>query len=354
MLQVPYRRRKRRPWLPTVLIVGLLAVAAVLWLKPRLTPQAAAEQTATPSPVTTGTPTATHPPSPTATLPATSQPTPTPGSGPANPIAIEPVDVPSIEEKRESLAWQRAGIVRQTVITYTVQPGDNVWGIAKQFDLDIETLRWSNEELARNPDLLRPGQELIILPVKGAYHTVQAGETVDSVAALYGVAPADITNFPLNEMASPYRLRAGQKLIIPHGRKEFKLPRPDLSPDSPFAWPIAGRITQHYSDKHKAIDIGAPYGSSVYAGREGRVIRAGWTRTGYGYTVIIDHGDGLWSLYSHMKGTWVRVGQKVTRGQLIGEVGSTGNSSGPHVHFEVRVDKERVDPLGYLPPEPPH
>jgi murein DD-endopeptidase MepM/ murein hydrolase activator NlpD len=114
-----------------------------------------------------------------------------------------------------------------------------------------------------------------------------------------------------------------------------------------------GVITQGFSDGHLAIDIGAPYGSSVFAGREGQVIRSGWARTGYGHTVIIDHGQGLQSLYSHMKGEWVQVGDWVERGQLIGEVGSTGNSSGPHMHFEVRVEGERVDPLDYLPPGEP-
>ncbi len=91
----------------------------------------------------------------------------------------------------------------------------------------------------------------------------------------------------------------------------------------------------------------------MYAGREGWVIRSGWARTGYGYTVIVDHGEGLVSLYSHMKGEWVNVGDWVERGQLIGEVGSTGNSSGPHVHFEVRVDGERVNPLEHLSPGEP-
>ena len=91
----------------------------------------------------------------------------------------------------------------------------------------------------------------------------------------------------------------------------------------------------------------------MFAGRAGRVIRSGWARSGYGYTVIIDHSEGLLSLYSHMKGEWVQVGDWVEQGQLIGEVGSTGNSSGPHVHFEVRVDGERVDPMDYLPSDGP-
>lgn len=240
------------------------------------------------------------------------------------------------------------------IITYTVRTGDSLWSIAARFGLDVDTLRWSNEDLVRNPDLLSVGQELTILPVKGAYHTVQAGETVEAIALAYGVTPTAITDYPLNNLKPPYQLREGQKLVIPGGRRQLHWPTPELSPDSPFAWPVVGEITQRYSEKHPALDLGAPYGSPVYAARAGTVTHSGWARTGYGYTVILDHGEGVQSLYSHMKGTWVVEGQKVERGQLIGEVGSTGHSSGPHVHFEIRVDGQRVDPSGYLPPAPPH
>jgi len=256
------------------------------------------------------------------------------------------------EVNEVELPWaEREG--RNEVITYTVQAGDTLWSIATQFDLDVDTLRWSNPELERNPDLLPVGMELVILPVKGIYHTVQPGETLASIARRYGVAEADILNYPPNSLSNPDDLRVSQKLIVPHGRKELLRPTPQPSPDSPFAWPLVGIITQGFYEAHQAIDIGAPYGSPVYAGRAGQVIRSGWARTGYGYTVIIDHGESLQSLYSHMKGEWVQVGDWVERGQLIGEVGSTGNSSGPHVHFEVRVDGERVNPVDYLPPGEP-
>jgi murein DD-endopeptidase MepM/ murein hydrolase activator NlpD len=242
----------------------------------------------------------------------------------------------------------------ERVITYKVREGDSLWSIAARFGLDVDTLRWSNEDLARNPDLLSVGQELIILPIKGAYHTVQEGETVEAIALAYGVTSAVIIDYPLNDLQPPYRLTEGQKLIVPGGRRKLHWPQPDPSPESPFAWPVVGEITQGYSEEHQALDLGAPYGSPVYAAKAGTVTHSGWARTGYGYTVILDHGGGVQSLYSHMKGTWVTVGQKVERGQLIGEVGSTGHSSGPHVHFEIRVDGQRVDPSGYLPAAPPH
>jgi murein DD-endopeptidase MepM/ murein hydrolase activator NlpD len=282
-------------------------------------------------------------------------------STPAATLLPAPVPIPIptaaqadlVDEVDESeIPWsEQEG--RDKILNYTVQDGDTLWSIASDFGLDVDSLRWSNPELERNPDRLSPGMDLVILPVTGIYYTVEAGDTLSDIAQSYGVSEADILNYPLNHLTNPDAIQEGQKLVIPHGRKELLRPKPQLSSDSPFAWPLAGTITQRFSDAHLAIDIGAPYASPVYAAREGRVIRSGWARTGYGYTVIIDHGDGLQSLYSHMKGEWVQVGDWVGRGQLIGEVGSTGNSSGPHVHFEVRINGERVNPLDYLPPGDP-
>ncbi len=233
--------------------------------------------------------------------------------------------------------------------SYTVEDGDTVSGIAHLFGLDVDTLRWSNPALENNPDYLRPGMELIILPVRGVYHQVRAGDTLESLATRYDVTVADIAGYPLNALRPGQPLPPGAWLVIPYGSKNLSRPRPALAPDSPFAWPIVGYVTQSYSADHPALDIGAPYGSAVYAARAGVVVRASWADTGYGYLVWIEHGDGYATVYSHLKGAWVSAGQRVARGQLIGEVGSTGNSTGPHVHFEVRVNGVRSDPTGYLP-----
>jgi murein DD-endopeptidase MepM/ murein hydrolase activator NlpD len=243
--------------------------------------------------------------------------------------------------------------LRSEIITYRIQSGDTLWSIAAEFEIDVDTLRWSNPAVAQNPDFLRLGAELVILPVKGAYVTVQAGDTVERLAARWGVAPEDIVNYPLNRLQAGASLRPGDKLVIPHGRLEVHLAPPGPPPAGfAYAWPIRGTVTQGYSAGHRAIDFGAPYGAKVYAARAGRVVLREWSPVGYGFLVIVDHGDGSRAYYSHLKGAWVNVGDWVGRGGLVGEVGSTGNSTGPHVHFEIRIGGVAQNPLGLLPPKP--
>lgn len=243
---------------------------------------------------------------------------------------------------------------RPGVITYTVQYGDTMWGIAQQFGLDVDTLRYSNPELYRNPDVIHPGQVLRILPFPGAIHTVKQGETLESIARRWRVSPEAIIRYKPNRVKSGDRLKPGQELVIPGGRLDVNIPKPDRSPEATLAWPLRGWISQGYSAKHPALDIATVWGAPVYAAGEGRVVRAGWLFTGYGFSVIIRHPNGLVTLYSHMTNPAVKTGDWVQRGQQIGLVGSTGRSTGPHVHFEVRKNRVRVNPLPYLPPLPPH
>ncbi len=242
---------------------------------------------------------------------------------------------------------------RTRVEIYEVQSGDSLWGISSRFGLDIDTLRWSNIELERNPDVLSVGTELNILPVQGAYHIVAEGDSIESIALLYGVAKTGITAYPPNGLFSPFKLENGQGIIVPYGRKGIKLPQPSLSWEAELAWPVVGFITTNFLPAHEALDIGAPYGSTVYAAAAGTITYADWAREGYGYTVIINHGNGLQTWYNHLKGALLPAGNIIERGAPIGEVGSTGHSTGPHVHFEVRVDGQRVNPLHYLPGNTP-
>jgi len=273
---------------------------------------------------------------------------------------LTPVALASPVGPAEQDAWQNSeeggeiysASTRTQIFTYVVQSGDTLWSIAAQFDLDVETLRWSNPELVRNPDLLSVDQEVLILPVRGAYVTVQAGDTLERLAARWGVAPEDISNYPLNNLRPGEAPTPGAELVIPHGQRDVSLAPPDPAPGYAYAWPIRGYVTQPYSARHRAVDLGAPYGAKVYASRAGVCVSAAWSQVGYGYLVILKHDDGSRTYYGHLKGAWVTPGQRVARGELVGEVGSTGNSTGPHVHFEIRIGGVPQNPLDYLPPEP--
>jgi len=119
-----------------------------------------------------------------------------------------------------------------------------------------------------------------------------------------------------------------------------------------FAWPVSGMITQGYWWGHQALDIGAPYGRDVLAAADGRVSFVGWTNTGYGYLISLEHDQGYSTYYAHLSRMYVAQGEAVSRGQAIGAVGSTGNSTGPHLHLEIHRDDVRLDPLVYLSDDP--
>jgi LysM repeat protein len=218
---------------------------------------------------------------------------------------------------------------RMEILTYTVQPNDTLSGIAAQFGVSVETIMWSNKEVEDYPDLLSIGQVLQIPPVDGIYYTVQAGETVD-----------------------------GLQIVIPGGRKPYvpKVVYADVgSPPAGaktgtgrFGWPISGLLTQGYHAAHRAIDVGAPIGTPVYAADSGYVTMAGRTGGGYGTAIVINHGNGFQTLYAHLSAVLVRVGDSVSRGDRIGSCGNTGRSTGPHLHFEIRLNGVQRNPLGYL------
>lgn len=249
---------------------------------------------------------------------------------------------------------------RTDIFTYTVQAGDTVYDIAERFDISPDTILWSNEKLEDNPDLLSIGQQLVILPVSGVYHTVAKGDTLEKIAQKYKVDVSAITGFKLNQVSSNEDLQPGQKLVIPGGSKPYiprvvtatytaPIPSDAAKGTGIFGWPVSGRITQKYWDGHQAIDIGAPKGSPVYAADSGFVVYAGWTDVGYGYMVLIDHGNGFRTLYAHLSWFYVEQGQSVAKGQKIGLVGSTGRSSGSHLHFEIIQNGVKRNPIGFLP-----
>lgn len=270
------------------------------------------------------------------------------------PVSADPcIGLKGAEKEACEQYWTEAAKQRTGVQIYKVQYGDTLWSIAAEFGLDVDTLRYSNPTLMRNPDVLLAGEEVRILPFIGAIYKVKSGDTLESIARRWHVTPDIIVGYGPNRVRDN-QVKVGEELVIPGGYLELNIPPPARSPSAKFAWPLRGWLTQRYSARHRAIDIATPYGSPVYAADNGVVVRAGWLFTGYGYSVILSHGNGWQTLYSHLKGPLVRVGQRVRRGQQIGAVGSTGKSTGPHVHFEVRRNGTRVNPIPYLPALPPH
>ena len=249
---------------------------------------------------------------------------------------------------------------RLDILIYVVKPGDTVFGIAEQFGIKPETIMWSNPTLELNPDMLRVNDELVILPIDGVYHKVKAGDTLAKIAKKYKVRPADIVAYEWNKLESESQvLQPGTYLIVPGGEKPFvprrvsvysgPVPKNARKGTGSFVWPVSGQITQKFWNGHRAIDIGSWTGNPVVASDSGYVIYAGWDRTGYGKLIIIDHGNGYRTYYAHLSKIFVRVGESVGKGQRIGSVGNTGNSTGPHLHFEIRYRNVLRNPLGFLP-----
>ncbi len=248
---------------------------------------------------------------------------------------------------------------RLDIITYTVQVGDTVQGIADLFRLNPTTVMWANPAVEDAPDLLRIGQEVTILPIDGVYHEVAEGDLLESIAEKYEVEPEAIVACEYNHLESADQpLEAGIYLVVPGGEKPY-VPKVVTTytgsvPEGArgtglFQWPVLGRITQGYWYGHRAIDIGAPTGSAVMAADGGFVSFAGWTDVGYGYLIVIDHANGFATYYAHLSNIYVSTGQAVERGQVTGAVGSTGWSTGPHLHFEVRYYGTQQNPRAYLP-----
>lgn len=276
---------------------------------------------------------------------------------------------------------------RMEVIQYTVQSGDSVFGIADKFGLKPSTILWGNYAVLKDsPDSLRVGQKLNILPTDGTYHQWQAGEGLNSVAKYYGVDPDLIINYPANHLnpdaigdfANP-NISPGTWLIIPGGfRQIISWSAPiGVTRDNPamasilgagwcgvvqggavgygtFVWPAI----RHYLSgtdylpeiNHRGIDISGMLGSPVFAADAGVIVYAGWNDYGYGNMIIIDHGNNWQTLYAHLSEIDVSCAQSVGQGDTIAKIGSTGNSTGPHLHFEImNTVYGKVNPWNFLP-----
>jgi len=241
-----------------------------------------------------------------------------------------------------------------------VEEGDTLSSIAQKFDVSVDTIVWENNINAKAN--LSLGQEIKILPVSGIAHKVIKGDTVYSIAKKYEANAQGIVNFPFNDFADPdtFALTAGQILIVPDGSppqvvpsKPRPLPRFIAQLDTiegveGFIWPTSGSITQYPVWYHMAVDIANSSAPPVAAAKAGKVTTAECTRGGYGCYVILDHGDGIQTLYAHLSQIAVNVGDNVAQGEVIGRMGSTGRSTGTHLHFEVRKSGVLLNPLNFL------
>lgn len=247
---------------------------------------------------------------------------------------------------------------RTQVEDYTIQPGDTATSIARQFGLTVNTILWANK--LGKYTIIRPGDTIKIPPVSGVLYTVKKGDTVEGIAKKYQANTSDIME--ANRLAGA-QLASGKEIIIPGGvppapqikrpERQFSVtnilhPNAKDTGGSRLLWPvISRRINQYYSWRHQALDIDGNIGQPIYAAESGKVERSGWNGGGYGYYIIINHGNGMRTLYAHNSKNLVRVGEAVSRGQVIGLIGSTGRSTGPHVHFEVRVSNRKMNPFLY-------
>jgi hypothetical protein len=272
---------------------------------------------------------------------------------------------------------------RVDVITYTVQTGDTLFSIADSFGVKPETLLWGNfETLEDNPHLLRPEQVLNILPVDGTYYQWTEGDDLQKVADFFDVDPQAIleyagNRFDLTEVSTDSaNIEMGTWLIIPGGKRAIKdWGPPAISRANPaaaryygaghcgsiyegaigngtFVYPTVSTAISGYSYNpgvHPAIDFAGAEGTPVFATDSGVVVYSGWSNYGYGYLVVIDHGNGWQSAYAHLSAINAVCGQSVFQGGSIGAVGNTGNSYGAHLHFELVYGGAKLNPLDFLP-----
>jgi len=263
----------------------------------------------------------------------------------------------SLDEDEISLDTIRSK-VRDKVEIYTVQENDTMQSIATKFEISEKTIVWANN-LKSNK--LKSGTKLKIPPITGVVHQVEPGDTIYTIAKKYGVKAQNIVNFPFNEFKDEsFNLVANSTLIIPDGvlYEESSGPIPDtyafakvvegIRGSSNFIWPTRGVITQYPTVYHMALDIADNSSPPILASDAGTVIYSGCFSWGYGCHVIIDHNNGYKTLYGHLSRRDVEQGNVVSQGQQIGTMGSTGRSTGIHLHFEVRQGNVIINPQAFL------
>jgi murein DD-endopeptidase MepM/ murein hydrolase activator NlpD len=300
-------------------------------------------------------------------------PQPTPNRSPNEPNPSSLDTVPRLPIPHTTFPER----LRARIETYVVQTGDTVFDIAARFGLSPSTIVWSNREgLMDAPWLIQNGLELFIPPVDGVFHTVRAGETVEGIAAAYEVEPSALYN-EWNDIDENRQPREGQLLVVPGGQGEEVAWQPPPKYPAPgpagysygvcsgatvtgpgangwFTLPTGSpRVSGWYfrdprNPGHIGLDYACSLGDPLYAADNAVVTIAGWNG-GYGIMVELNHGNGFVTRYGHFDSIAVGCGQAIYQGQLLGYCGTTGWSSGAHLHFEIRSNGVPQDPQAYLP-----
>lgn len=267
------------------------------------------------------------------------------------------------------------------IYKHIVRDGENLDQIASQYNVSKDTIKWANDKLLSYfTDDIRVGWELLIPEIDGVLHEVRSGETVDTIASLTQGNRFDIIE--LNELAAPgYDVVPGERIFIPKGQlKPPPAPTPSAiygpAPDNngyigsgvildnglgdlpagifddPLTHPACSgyRYERGITSYHDGVDLSKGGGCPIRAIAAGTVVYAGWRAYGAGFTVIIDHGGGVMSQYMHGNGhIWVQAGEYVMKGQAIMYMGTTGNSTGVHLHLTLKYNGVAIDPAPYVP-----
>lgn len=256
---------------------------------------------------------------------------------------------------------------RTKVETHVVQNGETLGFIAETYGISVQTILSANG--LSGSGLIRPGQSLKILPMDGLAYVVKKGDTINSIATKYRSDAQQILEE--NGLADGSSLKVGMELMLPGGRAPAApapkpparitgsvkdlvtpAPAPDRVGTGKMLWPTAARrITQYWrGSRHTGVDIAGPSGTAIYAADDGVVTFSGWNKGGYGNMIVIDHGGGIYTRYAHASKNLYGVGDTVKRGDVIQLMGSTGRSTGPHLHFEVMSGStsRRVNPLDWV------
>ncbi len=250
---------------------------------------------------------------------------------------------------------------RDRVYPHTVSDGETLASLSKRYGVSVDTIKWANN---LKTDMIRAGQKLDIPPITGIVHKVVAGDNIYAIAKKYNTDAQSIVNFPFNDFTDPdtFQLTPGQALYVPEGTivevkpniqktttfRQIAKAQAGVQGTSSFIWPASGNITTYPVWYHMALDIANSSAPPIIASDTGTVTYTGCLGYGYGCHVIIDHGNGYQTLYAHLSAIEVSAGQVVSKSQRIGVMGSTGRSTGTHLHFEIRTGGGPVNPLGFL------